>query len=58
MNIKEILRRIILPNTYSEEAYLNYLRSRKVLVGHNVKVLFPNHTFIDVAKPYLVSVQF
>ena len=56
MNIKEILRRIILPNTYSEEAYLNYLRSRKVLIGHNVKVWSPNHTFIDVTKPYLIKI--
>lgn len=56
MNIKQIVRKIVLPNTYSEEAYINYLRKRHVLVGNNVKIWSPNHTFIDDTKPYLIKI--
>ena len=56
MDIKSLIKRIVLPNTYSEEAYIRYLRSKKILVGDNVKIWSPNHTFIDDTKPYLIKI--
>ena len=56
MNIKQLLKRIVLPNTYSEGAYIKYLRSHHILVGENVKVWSPNHTYIDDTKPYLIKI--
>ena len=54
--IKKIFRKIVYPNTYSEEAYINYLIDKKVLIGKNVKIWSPKNTYIDVTKPYLIKI--
>jgi len=56
MNLKTLIKRIVLPNTYSESAYINYLKKRNVIIGKNLKIWSPNHTFIDDTKPYLIKI--
>lgn len=56
MSIKTILRKLIMPNTYSQEAYIEYLRKNGVVIGDNVLIYAPNHTTVDIRKPWLVSI--
>lgn len=56
MTIKEIVKRILMPDTYSMEAYRNYLRRNGVLIGDHTVVYSPNHTNIDIRKPWLISI--
>lgn len=49
-------KRLIFPNTYSMEAYIDYLRKNKVVLGGNCVIYSPNHTQIDVRKPYLIKI--
>lgn len=46
MNIKNLLKRIIDPNHYSSEAYIQYLRNSGVHIGEKTIVyapIFKNH---------------
>lgn len=54
--IKKNINRKLNPYTYSEEAYLNYLREKHVLLGENVIIWSPKTTNIDVTKPYLIRI--
>lgn len=56
MKIKELIKRIVFPYSYSEKAYIDYLRKKKVLIGDNAKIWSPNHTYIDLTKPYLIRI--
>lgn len=56
MGIKNLIKKAILPNTYSMEAYRNYLRSNGVIIGDHTVVYSPNHTNIDIQKPWLVRI--
>lgn len=48
MNIKNLLKRIIDPNHYSSEAYIQYLRNSGVHIGEKTIVYAPRHTSIDI----------
>ena len=56
MNIKNLLKRIIDPNHYSSEAYIQYLRNSGVHIGEKRIVYAPRHTSIDIQKPHLISI--
>lgn len=56
MGLKRFIKKLIFPNTYSEEAYISFLRSKNIKVGENVRIWSPNHTYIDTTKPYLISI--
>lgn len=56
MNVVNVLKRIVFPHSYSEEAYIAFLRKKNVLIGEKVKIWSPNHTFIDTTKPYLIKI--
>lgn len=56
MNIKRMLMKLVFPNSYSREAYINYLRKNKVIIGNNVTIYQPNHVTIDIRKPYMISI--
>lgn len=56
MNIKNLLKRIIDPNHYSSEAYIQYLRNSGVHIGEKTIVYAPRHTSIDIQKPHLISI--
>ncbi len=50
------LKKIIFPNTYSMDAYISYLKRNKVIIGDNCIIYAPNHTQIDIRKPYLIKI--
>jgi len=54
--LKKFLRIILFPNTYSSEQYLKYLRKKGCQIGNNCKIWSPNQTYIDVSRPYLISI--
>lgn len=54
--IKSLARRILFPNTYSSAAYVKYLNQRGISVGEHTVIFSPNHTTIDIRKPYLLSI--
>jgi acetyltransferase-like isoleucine patch superfamily enzyme len=54
--ISKILKRLVFPNSYTGEAYVKFLRSKGCNIGENVKIWSPNHTFIDVTRPYLLTI--
>ncbi len=56
MKIPMFLRRIFLPNTYSGEAYINYLRSIGVEIGDKCRIWNPNHTNIDTQRPHMLHI--
>lgn len=56
MNIKNLLKRIIDPNHYSSEAYIQYLRNSGVHIGEKTIVYAPRHTSIDIQKLHLISI--
>ena len=46
-----LLKRILFPNTYSSEAYINYLRDKGVSIGDNCIIWSPNNVLIDTQRP-------
>lgn len=54
--LKQIIKRILKPHTYSNEAYCGYLRSRGIKVGDNVKFFAPESTTIDLTRPWCLSI--
>ncbi|BDU94261.1 acyltransferase [Clostridium perfringens] len=57
MNIKSFIKKIIFPNTYSNDAYKTYLMEvGGVKIGKHTVVYAPNHTFIDTNKKHMISI--
>lgn len=56
MNIKNFLKKIIFPNTYSSDAFINYLQDVGVKIGNNCYIWSPNHTFIDIQRPEMLEI--
>ncbi len=54
--INNFIRRLIYPNTYSSDAYINHLRKSGVKVGKNSCVFEPGTVAIDIARPYLLEI--
>lgn len=56
MNITNIIRRIVFPNTYSSEAYIQFLRSKGITIGDGCIIYSPNTTSIDVQRPHMLTI--
>ena len=56
MNLINHIKKIVFPSRYSSEAYINYLRSKKVLIGNKVTIYSPMHTDIDIQRPWLIKI--
>lgn len=56
MSIRSLIGRILNPNTYSSEAYIDYLRSKGISVGEYCHVYQPKTVSIDTYRPYLLSI--
>lgn len=57
--IIEILRHpnsLLHPNTWSQEAFLKYLRSRGVKIGARSRFINPDDTFIDIGRGDYISI--
>ena len=57
MNIKTLIKKMLFPNTYSEQAYINYLRNKQGIdIGENCKIWSPNNTYIDTQRPHMLHI--
>ncbi|MFS0596012.1 acyltransferase [Peribacillus frigoritolerans] len=54
--IKNFIKRIVFPNSYSSESYIKHLRSIGMIIGNNTIIYSPNHTFIDEQRPFLITI--
>jgi acetyltransferase-like isoleucine patch superfamily enzyme len=54
--IVNIIKRIISPNKYSDEAYIKYLREKGGIIGKGVKIWEPASVRIDVTRPHLLRI--
>lgn len=52
----KLLKKILFPHSYSSEAFVNYLRNKKVNVGKGTYIFSPNHVIIDVERPHMLSI--
>lgn len=52
--LKKMVKKIIFPNSYSNGAFIEYLRRNGVCIGDNVVIWAPNHTIIDIQKPWMI----
>ncbi len=53
--ILNFIKKLIFPNTYSSDAYINYLKKMGVKVGKNCHVFEPDTVSLDCARPYLLE---
>jgi len=51
-----IVKRLLYPNCYSNAAYIKHLRKNKVMIGNNVIFYVPTSNYVDIRKPYLISI--
>lgn len=56
MNIKGIIKKIILGEKADSTSYINHLKKCGVKIGHDVTIYSPTHTLIDVTTPHLLSI--
>lgn len=54
--IKRFMKRMLYPHSYSEDVYIEYLKSAGVVIGDNVTIYSPNHVTIDIRKPFLIKI--
>ena len=54
--LKNLFRNLILKEKASPEKYAEYLRSRGVELGKNVRFYSPSNTLVDLSAPWLVSI--
>lgn len=54
--LTSIIKRVIFPNSYSSEAYVNYLKRGGVNIGTNCQIWSPNQTHIDVTRGHMLSI--
>lgn len=51
-----MFRRILYPNRYCSDAYIDYLKNKGVDIGIGCIVYSPNHTDIDVQRPHTLHI--
>lgn len=55
--MKQLLRRLIFPDTYSSEAYIKALRNKyNIDIGENCIIWSPNKVYIDIQRPHLLHI--
>ncbi len=54
--IKNIVKRLIYPKTYSNEAFCNTLKKQGVDIGEHCIFYSPNHVNIDVQRPHMLHI--
>ncbi len=56
MSLMNFIKKIVDPNHYSNEAYINYLKKNNVYIGDFTVFYSPRHTSVDIQKPHLISI--
>ena len=56
MNIKKVIQKIIYPNTFSSERYIEFLRQQGAKIGDNCYIYAPTKTTIDSSRAFLLTI--
>lgn len=56
MFIKEMVKKIVYGNKYSNEKYINYLKKMGVRIGERTTFFAPTNTVIDLTRPWLIEI--
>lgn len=56
MGIRQLLNRIVFPNTCSSDAFVKYLRNSGVSVGEGTWFVKPKNTSVDVQNAYFLEI--
>ncbi len=56
MNIKKRIRKLLNPNTYSNEAYVEFLIRGGAVIGEGTYFFSPKTTFVDPVKLFLIRI--
>lgn len=56
MSVKKIIKKIIFGNRSDSDTYINYLRSRGMIIGERVNIYEPRSVHIDETRPFLISI--
>lgn len=55
--MKQLLRKLVFPYTYSSEAYVKALRNKyNIDIGENCMIWSPNKVYIDIQRPHLLHI--
>lgn len=54
--LKRLLKKLILSYRCDSEAYIKYLRDGGADIGERVKIFDPQHTVIDVTRPFMIKI--
>lgn len=54
--MKRLLMKLLLPNTYSSEAYIKYMTKRNIDIGKGCIIYSPNQTYIDLSRPHMLHI--
>jgi len=54
--VKNFLRTILLRERASSESYIKYLRKLGVQIGKDVHFYAPDHTYVDITCPWLLTI--
>ena len=54
--VKLIIKKIIYPNKYSSEAYVDYLRKKGCKIGKDTYIYSPNTVIIDETRPNFIEI--
>lgn len=54
--IRNIIRKLLYKNTYSNEAYIKYLKNNNVSVGNNTYFFDPRTTYVDVNRGSYIKI--
>jgi maltose O-acetyltransferase len=54
--MKNLLKRVLYPHSYSSDAYIKYLRSKHIRIGEGCYIFSPNHVSIDTERPHMLHI--
>ena len=56
MVLLRLIKKMIYPHTYDQNAYRKYLRNKGVIIGDHTAIYSPNRVSIDTRKPWLIKI--
>lgn len=56
MILKKILNMVLFPNTYSNEAYISWLRKNGATIGENTRFIAPKECHVDINRAMYIQI--
>lgn len=54
--VKSIVKRIVYPTSYNNEAYIRYLRKKGIEIGKGCVFFSPTETHVDTQRPHMLKI--